>query len=195
MKKNTYWDLPPGYSLEREVKLPEDRGALKIMAVLQLVLAAALIVFGLWHHPIREAFYMGAARTAAAFCFMAVGILIYFLAHEWVHGVFIRLFTGRSAAFGFELKKGMAYAYSNAFFAKSPYVVIALAPLVVWTVLLGLLLRDVPASWFWYLYVIQIVNVSGAVGDLYVTWLTLHMPKDVLILDNGMEMRYYLKKQ
>ena len=68
MKKNTYWDLPPGYSLEREVKLPEDRGALKIMAVLQLVLAAALIVFGLWHHPIREAFYMGAARTAAAFC-------------------------------------------------------------------------------------------------------------------------------
>ena len=138
---------------------------------------------------------MGAARSAAACCFMAVGILIYLLAHEWVHGVFIRLFTGRSAAFGFELKKGMAYAYSKAFFAKSPYVVIALAPLVVWTVLLGLLLRDVPASWFWYLYVIQIVNVSGAAGDLYVTWLTLHMPKDVLILDNGMEMRYYVKKQ
>ena len=138
---------------------------------------------------------MGAVRTVAAFCFMAVGILIYFLAHEWVHGVFIRLVTGRSAAFGFELKKGMAHAYSNAFFAKSPYVVIALAPLVVWTVLLGLLLRDVPESWFWYLYVIQIVNVSGAVGDLYVTWLTLHMPKDTLILDTGMEMRFYVKKQ
>ena len=48
---------------------------------------------------------------------------------------------------------------------------------------------------YYNLYVIQIVNVSGAVGDLYVTWLTLHMPKDVLILDNGMEMRYYVKKQ
>ena len=195
MKEHACWELPPGYSLEREVKLPEDRGALKIMAVLQLVLAAVLIGFGLWNHPIREAFSMGAVRTVAAFCFMAVGILIYFLAHEWVHGVFIRLVTGRSAAFGFELKKGMAYAYSNAFFAKSPYVVIALAPLVVWTVLLGLLLRDVPESWFWYLYVIQIVNVSGAVGDLYVTWLTLHMPKDTLILDTGMEMRFYVKKQ
>lgn len=195
MKEHAFWELPPGYSLEREVKLSEDRGALEILTALQLVLMAVLIFFGRWHHPVREAFSMGAVRTAAAFCFMAVGILIYFLAHEWVHGVFIRLFTGRSAAFGFELKKGMAYAYSNAFFAKSPYVVIALAPLVVWTVLLGLLLRDVPESWFWYLYVIQIVNVSGAVGDLYVTWLTLHMPKDVLILDNGMEMRYYVKKK
>ena len=195
MKEHAFWELPPGYSLEREVKLSEDRGALEILTALQLVLMAVLIFFGRWHHPVREAFSMGAVRTAAAFCFMAVGILIYFLAHEWVHGVFIRLFTGRSAAFGFELKKGMAYAYSNAFFAKSPYVVIALAPLVVWTVLLGLLLRDVPESWFWYLYVIQIVNVSGAVGDLYVTWLTLRMPKDVLILDNGMEMRYYVKKK
>ncbi|MGN1413859.1 MAG: DUF3267 domain-containing protein [Anaerovoracaceae bacterium] len=195
MKEHVFWELPPGYILEREVKLSEDRGALKIMAVLQLVLAAVLFGLGLWHHPIREAFSMGAVRTAAAFCFMVVGILIYFLAHEWVHGVFIRLFSGRSAAFGFELKKGMAYAYSNAFFAKSPYVVIALAPLVVWTVLLGLLLRDVPTSWFWYLYAIQIVNVSGAVGDLYVTWLTLHMPKGTLILDNGMEMRFYVKKQ
>ena len=46
MKQNTYWELPPGYSLQREVKLPEDRSALKIMAVLQLVLAGALILFG-----------------------------------------------------------------------------------------------------------------------------------------------------
>ena len=195
MKEHACWELPLGYSLEREVKLPEDRGALKIMAVLQLVLAAVLIGFGLWNHPIREAFSMSAVRTVAAFCFMAVGILVYILAHEWTHGGFIRLVTGRSAAFGLELKKGRAYASSNAFLRKSPYVVIALAPLVVWTVLLGLLLRDVPESWFWYLYVIQIVNVSGAAGDLYITGLTLRMPKDVLILDSGMEMRYYVKKQ
>lgn len=191
MKPNTYWELPPGYSLQREVKLPEDRSALKIMAVLQLVLAGALILFGALRHPVREAFSMGAARTAAAFCMTAAGIFLYFLAHEWVHGVFIRVFTGRSAAFGFELKKGMAYAYSKAYLPRIPYVIIALAPLTVWTALLGMLLGDVPESWFWYLYLIQIVNVSGAAGDLYVSWLTLGMPTETLILDSGMEMRFY----
>lgn len=197
MKGSAVWSLPEGYRLEREVKLSEDIGILKKMAVMQLILAAALIAAGLYGYrqPVSAAFSMGTARTIGAFCFMAAGILVYFLAHEWVHGVFIRLFTGKNAEFGFQLKKGMAYAYSQAYFPRGQYIVIALGPLVVWTVILGLLLKDVPDSWFWYLYVIQIVNVSGAVGDLYVTWLTLGMPKETLIRDNGMEMKYFVKKQ
>lgn len=191
MKENGYWELPEGYRLDREVKLGEDRKTMIRLAVIQVVLLAAMIAAALPGHPVRAAFSMGTLRTVAAYVFTIVGILVYCLGHEWVHGVFIRLITGRSAEFGLELKKGMAYASSKAYFPKLPYIVIALAPLAVWTAVLGVLLGDVPENWFWYLYVIQMVNVTGAAGDLYVTWLTLRAPKGTLIQDSGTEMRFY----
>ena len=70
-------------------------------------------------------------------------------------------------------------------------MVIALAPIVVWGIVLTLLLRDIPEQYWWYLYTIQIFNVGGAAGDLFVTYRILTMPKDVLVLDIGMEMKFF----
>ena len=70
-------------------------------------------------------------------------------------------------------------------------MIIALAPIVVWGIVLTLLLRDIPEQYWWYLYAIQIFNVSGASGDLFVTYRILTMPKDVLVLDTGMEMKFF----
>ena len=70
-------------------------------------------------------------------------------------------------------------------------MIIALAPIVVWGIVLTLLLRDIPEQYWWYLYAIQIFNVSGAAGDLFVTYRILTMPKDVLVLDTGMEMKFF----
>ena len=36
-----------------------------------------------------------------------------------------------------------------------------------------------------------VVQISGAAGDLFVTYRILTMPKDVLVLDTGMEMKFF----
>ena len=85
----------------------------------------------------------------------------------------------------------MAYAKSSWFFSRPAYIAVALAPVLVWGVVLGVLMGDVPVEYFWCLYVIQIFNISGAVGDLYVTWLVLRMPKGVLVYDEGTSMKFF----
>lgn len=183
------WDLPEGYGLYRQVRLDQDKKMAVILTLAQLVLAAAVIWLGIGVCPISAAFSMETGQIIMGFAAMAVGIFVYVLGHEWVHGVFIRLFSGKPASFGF--KAGMAYAGSEAYFGKLAYIVIALAPLVVWTAILGVLLDDVSRQWFWYLNMIQVVNVSGAVGDLYVTAVIARAPKGVLARDSGTEMKFY----
>ena len=91
-----------------------------------------------------------------------------------------------------DFEGGMAFASSEAYFGKIPYIIIALAPLAVWGILLGVLTGDAEPENFWFLYIIQIVNVTGAVGDLYMSFITAKMPKDVLIIDHGTSMEFFL---
>ncbi|MCI2113311.1 MAG: DUF3267 domain-containing protein [Ruminococcus sp.] len=84
-----------------------------------------------------------------------------------------------------------AFAGCEEYFSKKPYIVIALAPIVVWGVVLAAVCCFVPESWFWVVYFIQIMNLSGAAGDLYVTCKFSKFPKDILIKDTGLEMKVY----
>lgn len=84
-----------------------------------------------------------------------------------------------------------AWAGSSEYFGRRSYAVIALAPLAFWGAVLASLCAAVPAQWFWVLYLVQVANVSGAAGDLYITWKALHMPAEVLIQDTGTEMAFY----
>ena len=88
-----------------------------------------------------------------------------------------------------------AYAGSEAYFNKRSYLVIALAPIVVWGVVLLILNFLVPTSWFWCVYFIQVCNVSGAAGDLYVSCKFSRLPADILIRDTGVSMTVYSRAE
>lgn len=49
-------------------------------------------------------------------------------------------------------------------------------------------------TWFWVIYFIQIMNISGAAGDLYVTYRFSKLSKDILINDTGIAMTIYSKE-
>ena len=51
----------------------------------------------------------------------------------------------------------------------------------------------VPLQWFWIVYLIQIANLSGAAGDLFVTVRFMCFPRDILIRDYGVGMTVYSK--
>ena len=121
---------------------------------------------------------------------LGVGTVAYIVGHEAVHGVFMWLYSRKKPHFG--LSFTYAYAGSDMYFAKKPYLVIAIAPLVFWTVALAVLQLLLPAEWFWVVWVIQITNISGAAGDLFVFALMLKKPETVLVQDSGTAMTVYL---
>ena len=183
--------LPPGYELYEVIDFSKDPKLQKRIAVCGLAITAAMIAAALPGHSLKAAVSMLPVQIVVAVLAMLVGMLVYLLLHEGVHGLCIKYFTGVPAQYGFELKAGLAYAGSRFFFTKTAYIIIALAPVAVWGLVLTLLLRDVPEQYWWYLYGIQILNVSGAVGDLFVTYRICTMPKDVLVFDEGANMKFF----
>lgn len=183
--------LPQGFEIYKRIDLTRDRDALKAMVIWSITAALALILPMLFVHPVKYAFDMPAVKIVICVAASALGLIVYMFLHEWTHSVCIRAFTGTSASVGLELKRGIAYASSRWYFKKTPYMIIALAPVIIWGMLLALLMSDIDEKYFWYLYVIQIFNVTGASGDIYVVCAALRMPKKILVLDSGMAMEFY----
>ena len=186
-----YPGLPAGYDLYETLDMASDRAVFKRISWCSLIIAVVMIVLG--HLAVSPGLMLdgGGLHVLLAAGLIVVGMVVYVFAHEWVHGVLIRVFTGEAAQFGFKAGSGMAYAKSSWFFSRPAYIAVALAPVLVWGVVLGVLMGDVPAEYFWCLYAIQIFNISGAVGDLYVTWLVLRMPRGVIIYDEGVSMKFF----
>ena len=87
-----------------------------------------------------------------------------------------------------------AFAGSEDYYDKKSYIFIALAPVVLWGIVLAIVNCFVPVEWFWVVYMIQIMNISGAAGDLFVTVKFSRFPQDILIRDHGVGMKVYSQK-
>ena len=148
-----------------------------------MVLPAALLVpFHAYHKELLYNIFVPLLFLAALF--------LYILLHEAVHGVFMKKLSNVKPYFGF---KGLMYAYagSTAFFDKRSYILIAMAPVVLLGLVLLLANLLLPVEWFWFVYIIQIVNISGAAGDIYVMNIIRKAPADTLVCDAGVSMKLY----
>ncbi|MBQ9960692.1 MAG: DUF3267 domain-containing protein [Firmicutes bacterium] len=186
--------LPNGYDLYERIDLTKDKKTFNAIMIWSVAALVVMIAAGLPEHSFLAAFDMPTEKVLICVAAMAIGLLAYILLHEAVHGVFIWFFTGSKPSFGFDLKSGMAYAGSTWFFKKWPYIVIALAPVVIWGIVLAVLCSKAEECYFWYIYAIQIMNITGAAGDLYVTYMVSRMPSEVLATDSGTAMNFYMKK-
>ena len=124
--------------------------------------------------------------------FLLAMIIAYMFLHELIHGIAMKICGTKKVSYGFT---GIyAYAGSADYYGKATYIFIALAPVAVFLILLTIVNFFVPLSWFWTIYLIQVVNVSGAAGDIYVTCKLLRMPKNILIKDAGISMMVYIQQ-
>lgn len=118
-----------------------------------------------------------------------IGIVLYMILHELIHGAFMKTFSGRKARYGFT---GIyAFAGSDALFTRKQYLIIAFAPVVILGILIAILTAAFYETAFWALYIIQILNLSGAAGDFYVGYLIARSGNDVLVRDLGTDMSFY----
>ena len=189
---NCTQELPEGYREILSIDLQKDRLGQTGDHGGQYVLSVILAVIGLAVAPIRSLFDMsrGFGPYFLRFGVMLAGLFLYIVLHELTHAAVMKAYGAKKLRFGFT---GL-YAYAGSeedYFAKRPYRQSALAPLVVWTLVLGVLAFLVPRVWFWVVWFWQIMNVSGAAGDVYVTLKLLRRPRDILVKDSGVAMTVY----
>jgi low affinity Fe/Cu permease len=180
--------LPEGYNEIKSVNLQKDKKIALLVNLLALVVMLPLLVLGAMIKPVN----LAGESALKELLIIIVFLIVYMVLHEAVHGIFIYKYSNQKPKFGFT---GMyAYAGSDSYFNKREYIIIALAPIVVWGVVLLILNIALPFSTFWIIYFIQACNISGAAGDLYITYVIKKMPSDILIRDVGIEMKIYSKQ-
>lgn len=178
--------LPPGYRCA--VILDFTRNRKQIMAVLKLSLALlfAPLALGLAIHPPRPS-WRGFLEGWPVWLATLGMLLIYLPLHELTHGIPMYALSGVRPNYGLRLP--YAWCGSPVWFDRRSHVITALAPLVVWSVILHLLIVVLHDKWFWPLYAVQLSNLSGSAGDIYCAWVILRMEGELLIQDTGTRMR------
>lgn len=179
--------LPEEYSLIRSIDLLKNKKEALTVNMLSLILFVLFFIPGQMYMSVIELF--GDTVQLAVFILLQ---LVYIVAHEAVHGVFMKCCLKESKLkFGYKLI--YAYAGSDSYYCKKHYIIIALAPLVILGILLlavNLILKE---SFFWPVYFTQLLNISGAAGDIYVFYIMSKMPSDILVNDTGVAMSVYSK--
>lgn len=186
--------LPEGYRELYSVDLQKNKKVALLVNLLAIVIAVVLAVTMHFFVPISSLFDMqnGLGSYLIRFAALSVLMIVYMVLHELTHGIAMKICGTKKIKYGFT---GLyAFAGSNDYYNKKAYIFIALAPIVLWGVVLAIINPFVPLEWFWVVYMLQINNLSGAAGDLYVTVKFSGFPKDILIRDYGIGMTVFSKE-
>ena len=189
----SFESLPSGYSQVMEVNLQKNKkvafmvnGAAVLVMVVMFVVANFFVPVSIVFDMVQNGEFL---YVLLMLLVMLASSLAYMVLHELAHAVAIKAFGTKKVKFGYT---GVyAFAGSNDYYTKGAYLIIALAPVVVWGVILAVINAFVPLEWFWVVYFVQMSNISGAAGDFYVTFKFMKLPKDILVHDSGVDMKVY----
>ncbi len=187
-------NLPDGYNEIYTIDLQKNKKSALLVNLLAIVIAVLLVVPMHFAVPIFSMFSMekGMKNYLLRFGVLIVLIVLYMVLHELVHGIAMKICGTKKVKYGFT---GMyAFAGSKDYYDKKAYIFIALAPVVLWGIVLAVITPLVTVEWFWVIYMIQITNLSGAAGDLFVTVKFSRLPSDILVQDYGVGMKVYSQK-
>ncbi|NCD06280.1 MAG: DUF3267 domain-containing protein [Spirochaetia bacterium] len=130
--------------------------------------------------------------SISSIIFIVIGLFIFIIVHELIHGLFIKIFSGKKANYKFSFFYASAGA-SDRYFDKTSYIIIALSPVIIITTFLMILINLTPSSLYNGILLVLALNISGAIGDFYISAIVLTQDNDILIRDNGESMHFYTK--
>ena len=180
--------LPDGYKEILHINLQEDQKTALKINVFSIIAAIVVFLIGKLIAPSSSML----AMKLSSWLLLAAGFIVYMVLHEATHAIVMKAVGAKKVIFGFT---GM-YAFAGSkedYFDKSSYRLIALAPVVVWGIIFAILAFVVPADYYWVLWLLQVANISGAAGDLYVTFRFWNFPPSILVMDTGIDMTVYDK--
>ena len=185
--------LPDGYSEIYSINLQKDKKLSLLVNLFAILISIVMILPMHYIIPIYSLYNMESEsqNTTLRLVILLILMIAYIILHELVHGIAMKICGTKKVKYGFT---GMyAFAGSDDYYDKKSYIFIALAPIVFWGIVIAIINLFVPVEWFWIIYFIQIFNISGATGDLFVTIKFSRLPNDILIKDYGVGMTVYSK--
>lgn len=189
IRKTAQTQLPSDYREIFSVDLMKNKKQIYLVNGLAILITLVMAIPMHFYIPFTSIIGMGDLPVLWRLGALVVLSIGYIILHELVHGVAMKLCGTKKVKYGYKVV--YACAGSDDYYPKGSYIFIALAPVVLWGVVIGIASIFVPVSWFWVIYLIQIFNISGAAGDFYVTFRFLSLPKDILIRDAGTDMKVY----
>ena len=199
LKKST---LPAQYEKTFHIDLLNDKHeAFKVNLFAFLILLPFVAIYlYLYHHEIivlnlntnqtGELIYQISLLIVASWLLFTIYILI----HEGIHAIVFKLFSNDKVKFGFHGLYASA-SMPHSYFKKRHYLMAALAPLVVMTIVFIVLLNLTQNQVFLVIYILFAFHISGCTGDIYISLKLLKFPKDTYINDYGVGMTFYTKKE
>lgn len=181
--------LPLNYKFYMKMDLKKDKKINIAIQGLFLLIVALMIGLAMWlKFPMKNNWSTGVTIVVTvAMC------AVYMIMHELIHGVFLKLFSGVKpkyfARFPF-LCTG-----SEAYFNKWSFSIVALAPVVIWGILLITILSLLPTDCFLSIYIVTALNFAGAAGDYFQVYAILKLSPTAIIQDNGKETKVFLPIQ
>ncbi len=188
---NPIHELPADYEEVRYVLLTEEKLLLRLnlYAVIPTVLSILLMA---WWWTVASAGRDASGETGIVWWIALILIIVTVLPfHELIHGITITL-LGHHASYGAKLSKGVLYATAeNALFRRDEYLAVALAPLIVITLLAMGLMLVLSQGWAYYAAIAVMINAGGAIGDLWAAGVVARYPATALIRDEADGFRVF----
>jgi hypothetical protein len=193
---------PENARLVFSINLLKNKRAFWILQITGTLLFFMFGGFFVWYTiQIRSALFqygllegLGAAMGNASLILFVLEMIgctaIVLLAHELVHGAFFWIYSRSRPVFG--LRSGYAYAAAPGwFFPPRQYLVIALAPLILLSILGLAIVAILPAGALALTLFGMVVNAAGAVGDIYIAFKVVRERRPIVIEDLGDGMNFY----
>ncbi len=173
--------LPSTYHLNSKIDLKQDKKILFSIQIVFLLTGLLFVTLALvFHFPTKND--LGVVVNIITSIIIGV---VYMVLHELTHGVMIRFFSKKKPHYSFRfpyLCTG-SYAYYN----KLSFIIITLAPVVLWGIVLITLLLVLPYKFFLSIYIVTAINFAGAAGDYFQVHTFSKLKQSSLIQDNGKE--------
>jgi len=117
---------------------------------------------------------------------IVLGILIIggsIILHEWLHGIALSI-LGYKPRYAFHKYYLLANIEDGSFLTKPHYLIMSLTPILVMTVVGGLLLPFFPPAIGQIVLVALLLNMAASLGDMMVSLRVYKAPKDALFADD-----------
>lgn len=90
-------------------------------------------------------------------------VLIYMTLHELTHGIFISILSKTKSTYKFRFP--FLTTGTHSYFNKKSFIIICLAPSILWGIIIGVSIIFIPNNLLLSLYILLGLNFAGSAGD------------------------------
>jgi hypothetical protein len=166
--------------------------------LLQITAMVCFFIFGflflcwtIWLRPaLLDTLSTGVEITIQGLLGLIIGLVISILLHEILHGAFFWIYSRNRPKFG--VRAGYAYDASPGwFYPRQQYLVIALAPFVLLSILGMVLVLVIPFAALASILFGMVANAAGAAGDIWIAAIVILERRNIVIEDIGDAVNLY----